>query len=187
MKPVTIEYNDRLSRHFIWASIIGGSVGLSFRALSAGLLAIWQATRGAISAEVGALTGLAMAGIAIGGRLGLQFERPANTLPVIVGAGVVVSLLIAAGIPLRAPGVLVPVFLAVAGVLTGAAFPGLGALAGGHSARRGAGIAYSADELGAALTALVIGTAAIPWFGMTWSAVGLAVLGLAAIPAAARA
>ena len=184
------------------ACLVGAAVGSSRRvrvvatawvvgATSMGwwliLLAIWQATRGAISAEVGALTGLAMAGIAIGGRLGLQFDRPANTLPVIVGAGVVVSLLIAAGIPLRAPGVLVPVFLAVAGVLTGAAFPGLGALAGGHSARRGAGIAYSADELGAALTALVIGTAAIPWFGMTWSAVGLAVLGLAAIPAAARA
>ena len=128
-----------------------------------------------------------MVGIAIGGRLGLQLERPADTLPVIVGAGVVVSLVIATGFPLRAPGVLVPVFLALSGILTGAAFPGLGALAGGNSTRRGAGIAYSADELGAALAALIIGTAAIPWLGMTWSAVGLAVLGLAAIPAAARA
>jgi spermidine synthase len=151
------------------------------------LLSFWQATRGAISAEVGALTGLAMAGIAVGGRLGLRFERPAGTLPVIVGAGVVLSFAIAAGIPLTAPVVLVPVFLTLSGLITGAAFPCLGALAGGDSTRRGAGIAYSADELGAALAALIIGTAAIPWFGMTWSAVGLAVLGLAAIPAAARA
>ena len=128
-----------------------------------------------------------MAGIAVGGRLGLRFERPAGTLPVIVGAGVVLSFVIAAGIPLMAPGVLVPVFLTLSGLITGAAFPCLGALAGGDSTRRGAGIAYSADELGAALAALIIGTAAIPWFGMTWSAVGLAVLGLAAMPAAARA
>ncbi|MEX1309122.1 MAG: hypothetical protein AB1Z65_01760 [Candidatus Sulfomarinibacteraceae bacterium] len=151
------------------------------------LLSFWQATRGAISAEVGALTGLAMAGIAVGGRLGLRFERPAVALPVIVAAGVVLSLVIAAGIPLMAPGVLIPLFLTLSGLITGAAFPCLGALAGGDSSRRGAGIAYSADELGAALAALIIGTAAIPWFGMTWSAVGLAVLGLAAIPAAARA
>jgi spermidine synthase len=199
---------DRGPRLMIWvlaavaAFLVAASVGSSRRvravatawvvgATSMGwwlmLLAIWQATRGAIFAEVGALTGLAMAGIAVGGRLGLRSERPAGTLPVIVGAGVAVSLLIAAGIPLRAPGVLVPVFLALAGILTGAAFPGLGALAGGGSTRRGAGVAYAADELGAALAALIIGTAAIPWFGMSWSALGLAGLGLAAIPAAARA
>jgi spermidine synthase len=151
------------------------------------LLAAWQATRGAIYAEIGALTGLTMAGIAIGGRLGLRIERPARALPLVLGGGVVVSLLIAAGSPLWAPGVLVPSFLTLGGLLTGVAFPILGALAGDGSARRGAGIAFSADEIGAAVAALIIGTAAIPWVGMTWSAVGLALLGLAAIPAALRA
>jgi len=150
------------------------------------LLATWQATRGAIYAEIGALTGLTMAGVAVGGRLGLRIERPVRALPLILGGGVVISILIAAGTPLWAPGVLVPTFLTLGGLLTGVAFPILGALAGDGSARRGAGIAFAADEIGAASAALIIGTAAIPWVGMTWSAMGLALLSLAVIPAAMR-
>lgn len=151
------------------------------------LLAIWQTTRGAIYAEIGALTGLTMAGVAIGGRLGQRFEQPRLALPRILFCGVAVSLLIAFGFPLRSPIVLVPLIMTICGVLTGAAFPALAILAGDGSSRRGAGIAFSADEIGAAVAALIIGTAAIPVVGMTWSALGLALLGLAAIPAAARA
>jgi hypothetical protein len=147
------------------------------------LLATWQATRGSVYAEVGALTGVFMAGVAVGGWLGLRDADPVRRLPLTLGGGVVLSLLVASGITVRFPSLLVPVFLAVGGVLTGAAFSGLGRLAGGASGRRGAGIAFAADEFGAAAAALVIGTVAVPWVGMTAAALGLAVLGLAAIPA----
>lgn len=62
------------------------------------------------------------------------------------------------------------------------AFPGLTALSG-RATRRAAGIAFAADEAGAAAGALVVGIIAIPWAGLTATALGLAVLSLAAIPA----
>ena len=151
------------------------------------LLAIWQATRGSVYAEVGALTGAFMAGVAAGGWLALRSANPVRILPWILGGGVALSLLLAGGVPTWAPALMVPTFLVTGGILTGAAFPGLGKLAGRDSVRRGAGVAFSADELGAACAALVIGTVAIPWVGMTTTAVGLAVLSLAAIPAVLRA
>ena len=49
--------------------------------------------------------------------------------------------------------------------------------------RRRAGVVFAADEAGAALAALVIGVFAIPWAGLTATALGLATLQIAAIPA----
>ena len=94
------------------------------------------------------------------------------------------SFLLASSLAIRAPMLSVPALLLVGGGLTGAAFPSLAELAG--SRRRGAGIAFAADEAGAALAALTIGTLAVPWLGLTTTALALAGLGLAAIPAAAR-
>ena len=128
-----------------------------------------------------------MAGVAAGGWVSHRSGRAARALPWIMVAGAGLSLLLATGVAVRAPIFLVPAFLAGGGILTGAAFPGLGELAGRGSGRRGAGLAFAADEMGAAVAALVIGTVAIPWVGMTATAVGLAVLGLAAVPAALRA
>lgn len=150
------------------------------------LLGIWQTTRGSVYAEIGVLTGLFMAGVAIGGRFGLRARRRGLSLPTVICCGALLSLLIAAGVPRWAPVVLVPCFLAVGGALTGRAFGDLGTLAGGGSARHGAGIAFAADEIGAAAAALTIGTVAVPWVGMAATAVGLALLGLAAIPAVLR-
>ena len=151
------------------------------------LLGIWQATLGSVFAEVGALTGAFMAGVAAGGWASHRSGRAKRALPWLLAAGAVLSLILATGVATRAPLALVPTLLAVGGVLTGAAFPGLGELAGRGSGRRGAGLAFAADEAGAAVAALTIGTVAIPWVGMTATALGLAVLGLAAIPAALRA
>ncbi len=148
------------------------------------LLATWQATRGSVYAEVGALTGAFMAGVAIGCGLAARWTRPRRALPWLLGGGVATSLMIASGLPVLAPLLLVPTLLIIGGALTGGAFPGLAELAGAE--RRGAGLAFAADEAGAALAALTIGTAALPWFGMTTTALGLAGLGLAALPAAAR-
>ena len=150
------------------------------------LMATWQATRGSIYAEVGALTGVFMAGVAAGAWASLRSGRQARVIPWIIGAGAGLSMTLATGLSEGAPLVLVPVLLVIGGALTGAAFPGLGELASRNCGRRGAGIAFAADEIGAAAAALVIGTIAIPSIGMTATAVGLAVLGLAAIPAVVR-
>jgi len=147
------------------------------------LMTTWQATRGSVYAEVGALTGVFMAGVAVGGWVSHRSRRQVQVLPWIVGIGAGLSMILATGFSDLAPLPLVPALLVIGGALTGAAFPGLGDLASRKSGRRGAGLAFAADEIGAAAAALVIGTIAIPSIGMTATAVGLAVLGLAAIPA----
>ncbi len=177
----TAASNHRRARALAAAGLVGAA-SMGWWLL---LLATWQATRGSVYAEIGALTGLFMAGVAVGGWIGVRATRPARWLPWILGGGVGLSVLLAAGVGLWAPVPVVQILLVVGGCLTGLAFPGLGELAGGSSVRRGAGLAFAADEIGAALAALTIGTVAIPWVGMTATALGLAVLGLAAIPAVA--
>jgi hypothetical protein len=100
----------------------------------------------------------------------------------VLAAGGTLSLLIAGGIAIRFPFVTVPLLLIAGGALTGAAFPALIALSG-LDVRRGAGIAFAADEVGAAAAAVIVGIIAIPWAGLTATALGLAFLSLAAIPA----
>jgi spermidine synthase len=150
------------------------------------LLVSWQMTRGTVYAEIGALTGAFMAGVAGGGWAGSRARRPRRVVPWLLGTGAGLSLSIAAGLAWEMPAFTVPFLMAAGGVLTGAIFPGLGLMAGVDSPRRGAGLAFSADEIGAATAALIVGTASIPWVGTTSSAIGLALLGLAAVPAAAR-
>ena len=75
----------------------------------------------------------------------------------------------------------IPPLLAVGGLLTGAVFPGLTRL-GSQDLRRAAGVAFSADQAGAAAAALVVGILMIPWAGMTATSVGLGLLQLAAVP-----
>jgi len=146
------------------------------------LIATWQATRGSVYSEIGALTALFMAGLAGGAGLACKWPSPARRLPLVLAAGATLSLLIAGGVAIRFPLASVPVLLIAGGGLTGAAFPGLTALSG-PSSRRGAGIAFAADEAGAAAGALVVGIITIPWAGLTATAIGLAILELAAIPA----
>ena len=147
------------------------------------LIATWQATRGSVYSEVGALTAIFMAGLAGGAGLATtRWSLPARRLPVVLAVGSALSLVISVGVAIRFPLAGVPVLLTVGGGLTGAAFPGLAALSG-RDTRRSTGIAFAADEFGAAAGALVVGIVAIPWAGLTATALGLAVLSLAAIPA----
>jgi len=151
------------------------------------LIAAWQATLGSVYAEIGALTAAFMGGLAAGAFAAGRWRRPVRRLPWVLGTGVLMSLAIGVGLAAWLPVVVVPLLLVLAGVLTGGAFPGLAMLAADardRSARRGAGIAFAADEVGAAAAALVIGIIALPWAGMRATAFGLAVLGAAAIPAA---
>ena len=139
------------------------------------LLAAWQATVGAVYSEVGALSACFMAGIA-GGAAAARRRRPGpRSLAVVMLGGVGLSLGIAAGLPAGA----VPPLLLLAGGLTGAAFPAVAAMAGGAAARR-AGVAFAADEVGAAVSAAVVGVLALPALGARPTAIGLGFLAAAA-------
>jgi spermidine synthase len=169
------------------ASAASAVVGLCSMGWWLLLIAAWQATLGSVYAEIGALTAAFMGGLAAGSVVASRLPRPAQSLPWVLGAGVLLSIAIGTGAPMRLPSLLVPILLLVSGSLTGAAFPGLARLSRGEKRgnleRRGAGVAFAADEAGAAAAALIVGIVALPWAGMIWTAVGLAVLGAAAIPA----
>ncbi len=89
--------------------------------------------------------------------------------------GVGLSMGIAAGVPALA----VPPLLLLAGGLTGAAFPAVAAMAGG-AARRRAGVSFAADEVGAAVSAAVVGVVAVPVLGTRLTAAGIGFLAAAA-------
>jgi spermidine synthase len=146
------------------------------------LIATWQATRGSVYSEIGILTAIFMAGLAGGAGLACKWSQPERLLPLALAAGAALSLLIAGGVAIQFPLAAVPVLLIAGGGLTGMAFPGLTALSG-LASRRGAGIAFAADEAGAAAGALVVGIIALPWAGLTATAWGLAALQVAAVPA----
>jgi spermidine synthase len=151
------------------------------------LIAAWQSTLGSVYAEIGALNAAFMAGLAAGSLAAARRPRPASRLPLMLLAGCLLSALLAFGAAFHLPALTVPVLLAAGGTLTGAAFAGVAELAGRGDTRRGAGVAFAADEAGAAIAALVVGILALPWAGMTATAVGLALLGLAALPGSCRA
>jgi spermidine synthase len=145
------------------------------------LIAAWQSTRGSVYSEIGALTAVFMAGLAIGSLAATRLASPERIVPAVLVAGSVLSGALAAGCALSAPVVLVPPLLATAGALTGAVFPGLTRL-GARDTRRAAGAAFSADQAGAAAAALVVGILMVPWVGMTLTSLGLATVELAAVP-----
>jgi len=150
------------------------------------LMAAWQATRGSVYAEVGALSAAFMAGIWVGSRWSSrQASRATALLPMLLLAGAVLSLGLATGMPRRWPIVVVPLLLVVAGGLTGAAFPGLAAWPECRGRALGAGRGFAADEIGAAGGATVLGVVVLPVLGSGVAAVGLAFL-LAAAAAGAQ-
>ena len=146
------------------------------------LIGTWQATRGSVYSEIGVLTAAFMGGLAAGAAIACRWLKPARRLPAILAAGCGMSTLVAAGIAIEIPLAGVPALLIAGGLLTGLAFPGMADLAA-PDPRRGSGLAFAADEAGAAVAALLIGILAIPWAGLTATAAGIAVLQLAAIPA----
>jgi spermidine synthase len=147
------------------------------------LVAVWQATLGSVYAEVGALSAAFMAGLAGGAAVTRTWQRPERRLPQVLAAGAVLSLGIAVGLPWWLPRLAVPLLLVGGGFLTGVAFAGVAQLAGRGHTRRGSGIGFAADEAGAAVAALVVGLVAMTWAGISATAVGLAIIELAAVPA----
>ncbi len=165
------------------AAGVGAVVGCTSMAWWLLLVAAWQATLGSVYAEVGALSSTFMAGLAGAAWWARRRRHPESMLPVLLVAGIVLSVAIACGLPSLLPRLVIPVLLLVGGALTGAAFSGVARLAARGVIRRGAGIGFAADEAGAALAALLVGLLALPWAGSRAIAVALAVLALAALPA----
>ena len=93
----------------------------------------------------------------------------------------------ATGVTLHLPWLSVTLALLAAGLLTGGAFPGVAHLAAADQPRRAAGIAFAADEMGAAAAAVLVGLIALPSVGTTATTLGLAILQAAAVVAALRA
>ena len=150
------------------------------------LLSAWQATVGSVYSQVGALSAVFMAGIVIGSvAVRSRAGGVVRLLPALLLGGVGLSLALAAKVPLAWPRATCVPLLVVAGILTGAAFPGVALLAGAGERRSGAGRGFAADEAGAALAALLVGLVALPVAGMRATAFGLAVVGAAAAVAAA--
>ena len=161
---------------------VAATVGFTSMAWWLLLLATWQATVGSVYAEIGALTAAFMAGLVGGATLARRRHDAVRDLPVLLGLGVLLSLLVAAGTPLTFPRLTVPALLVAGGLLTGAAFPGAAALCG-SDIRRGAGRAFAADEAGAACAALAVGLLVLPWAGLAATALATAVLGAGAAAA----
>jgi spermidine synthase len=145
------------------------------------LMASWQVSRGSVFSEIGALTALFMGGLAGGAGWAARWSRPERRLAPLLAGMVTVSIVVSSTVAYRLPLVVVPVLLLVGGLLTGAAFPGLSELAHPR-AQRGAGLAFAADEVGAAAAALMVGIVAIPAAGLSATAAGVAALQAVAIP-----
>ena len=141
------------------------------------LLACWQGTMGSVYGEVGALSAAFMAGAVGGAVVGRRWLSPTERpLACVVGAGALISLVIATGAPLEFPRTTIVPLLLLGGGLTGAAFPAVSALAGRRAARVGAGRGFAADEAGAAAAALVAGLLVVPWAGIPAGGAMIAIL-----------
>lgn len=144
------------------------------------LAAIWQGIMGSVYAEVGALSAAFMGGLALAAMGSRRWAHAERRLPLLLGAGALLSLLISSPLPSSLPRLAIPLLLVAGGAITGAAFPGLSQLIGGSDPRRGGGGGFAADEAGAALAALVAGLLAIPWAGLPATALTVAALDIAA-------
>lgn len=152
------------------------------------VLAGWQATRGAVFAEVGAvnaafMAGLGAAALAAGRRSGAALRW----LPAVLGSGAALS----GAVTLwwvwgGSAWSLVPLLL-LAGAVTGFAFAGVAALRHPGGEALGAPRAFAADELGAAAGAALLGLVGLPVLGAVRLGVALGGLCLAAALAAALA
>ena len=141
------------------------------------LLASWQAGRGTVYSEIGALTAVFMAGTTTGSFLSKKRVTRSHLRWVLLLATILS--IIVGFTPGRTNPLTIVTLLAAGGLLTGAAFPGAALLADDER-RTGAGRAFAADEAGAALAALLIGTVGIPWIGIGRLAPLAALLTLAA-------
>lgn len=145
------------------------------------LLSAWQGTRGAVYSDIGALTAVFMAGMVAGAVWSRRWIDPSRSLLYLLPVGAVLSLAIGTSWPFSHPVPVIPLFLATGGLVTGGAFAGTAATAGAGDDRKGIGRAFSADEAGAALAALIVGVVGLPLVGTSTLATACALACLAAV------
>ncbi|NIA11274.1 MAG: hypothetical protein GWP10_16510 [Nitrospiraceae bacterium] len=161
--------------------VVAGAAGAAAMGWWFLLLASWQASRGSVYGEIGALSAAFMGGAAAGALFAARWKEPQRKLPVLLIAGSLLSAVIATPAALTWPMPLVPALLAAGGAIAGAIFPGAARFLGGAHVQRASGRGFSADELGAAAGALLAGTL-LPVAGNVWLAVLLAgILAAAAV------
>ncbi|NOZ79944.1 MAG: hypothetical protein GXP48_12360 [Acidobacteria bacterium] len=161
--------------------VVAGAAGAAAMGWWFLLLASWQASRGSVYGEIGALSAAFMGGAAAGALFAARWKEPQRVLPALLIAGSLLSAVIATPAALAWPMPLVPALLAAGGAIAGAIFPGAARLLGGAHVQRASGRGFSADELGAAVGALLAGSL-LPVAGNVWLAVLLAgVLAAAAV------
>lgn len=152
------------------------------------LLGAWQATRGSVYAEVGVLNAVLMTGLAAAARWSGRDDRASERrLALVFVGGAVVSAAVTAWWVWGGGGRGVPPLLLLAGIVTGAAFPGVAALPGPRKEALGAPRGFAADELGAAVGAVVLGLLGLPVLGAATLGLSLAGLCLGAAASAALA
>jgi spermidine synthase len=154
----------------VFAIATTGAAGMATEVV---VLYAYQAASGQLYTGLALLVGLFMAGLAAGAFLVRRVLDRAPRWQGLVVDGAALSLLLASGPALsgalQLPW-LIAAWSAVAGAVTGAAFPALLALAArtrGGDERRAAARIEAADHLGAALGALVTGVIWLPIFGIT--------------------
>jgi hypothetical protein len=124
-----------------------------------------------------------MGGLAAGAAGATRRGRPGPTLVWLALGSAGLSVALAAGLARPSPAWTIPAMLVVAGLLGGATFTAAAQLLG-TGQRTTAGLGLAADELGAAAGAL-LALVALLVVGMQATALGLAVLQLATLPALA--
>jgi hypothetical protein len=149
------------------------------------VLYAFQAAAGTVYTALGLLTGLFMAGLAAGAAAGGRFLAPRPGSAGIVAAGATLLFLVATGpamVALLGHPFLIAAWAALGGAVTGAAFPAmLAAASGGGDERAVAGAIESADHLGAAFGAFVVGVIWLPVHGLVVTCLLLAALQAAAL------
>ncbi|MCK5379020.1 MAG: hypothetical protein KAJ78_06430 [Acidobacteria bacterium] len=145
------------------------------------LLGAWQGTRGAVYSEIGALTAVFMAGMVGGSMWSRRWPDPGRSLLFLLPVAAGLSWAIGSGLPASKSAVVIPLLLATGGLVTGAAFAGTAVLASRPTDQLGIGRAFSADEAGAAIAALIVGVIGLPLLGTSIVATASAVICLAAV------
>jgi spermidine synthase len=157
-----------------------GVTGAAGMAVTVVTLYAFQAAAGTVYTSLGLLVGLFMAGLAAGAGFGGRFLAPRPALAGPAAAGAMLAFLLATGPVLGAgPGHpwLIAAWATLGGAVTGAAFPALlSVAAGGGDERRYAFAIESADHLGGAFGAFVVGLIWLPVHGIAVACLLLATL-----------
>jgi spermidine synthase len=161
----------------VFAIGVTGAAGMGVTVVT---LYAFQAAAGTVYTALGLLVGLFMAGLAAGAALGWRRLAPGPARAGPAAAGAMLGFLLASGPVLAAvlgQPWLIAAWATLGGAVTGAAFPALlSVAAGGGDERRFACAIESADHLGAAFGAFVVGVIWLPVHGLVVACLLLAAL-----------